>query len=171
MIILDGQTGLRRSKNPRYFESIGGMYIGMSKNEVLRLYGQPSRIRDGYGWTKEWHYNQENFNVNFAGDTVISISIYKNGNRRFDRTGLSAKDSINTFRYKYNARDILRSSLEIGHGEMITFFDDYVTLEIVREYWLKIFAGNLLCALKKSCEVVEMQQEQKKIYTFDKRQR
>ena len=133
MIILNGQNGLRRSKNPKYFESIGGIYIGMGKNEVLRLYGQPSRISNGYGWTKAWHYNQENFDVNFAGDTVISISIYKNGNRRFDRTGLSANDSYNTFKYNYNARDILRHSLDIGHGEMITFYNNYVTLEIVRE--------------------------------------
>ena len=43
-IFLNGKTALRRTKKPRYFESVGGIFLGMSKDDVLKLYGQPSSV-------------------------------------------------------------------------------------------------------------------------------
>lgn len=34
---------LRRTKNQRYFKSVGGIYLGMNKNQVVSKYGQPSK--------------------------------------------------------------------------------------------------------------------------------
>ena len=129
MIILNGQTMLRRTKNPRYFESIGGVYIGMSKNQVASLYGQPTSIGRNYGCVTTWKYSKEGFDVNFAGDGVVSITIYPTGNRRFDWSGLSANNSINDFKYKYNSREgQVRHIQIIGYGESIRFNGNAVTL-------------------------------------------
>lgn len=42
---------LHRDKIPRHYESIGGIYLGMSQDDVLKLYGAPSEkiLRDEIG--------------------------------------------------------------------------------------------------------------------------
>ena len=37
IIIVDGKMGLHRNKNIQHFESIGGIYLGMDKNQVLDI--------------------------------------------------------------------------------------------------------------------------------------
>ena len=121
MIVLDGKKTLRKTKNPRYFESIGGIYIGMDKDEVIRRYGQPSSVGNNYGWVTTWKY-KEGFDVNFAGDTVISITMYKNSDRRLDWSGLSANNTRDDFKYKYGGtQGITPSNWIIGYGESIHF--------------------------------------------------
>jgi len=112
---------LRKTKNPQYYESVGGIYLGMSESEVLRLYGTPS--------SKE-HYNN--------GGIVTEITFYSNGDRKFDRTGVSARNSASEFARKYNAR-ILQSNrgngtaVQIGHGEAIILKNNSASLIIHQE--------------------------------------
>ena len=128
-LVMNGQTELRRTKNPQYFESVGGIYLGMSKDEVLRLYGQPSKFSKGYRST--WEYNKEGMSLFFDGNIVIAITMYPKGNRRFDWSGLSANSSVNDFYYKYNPTKIKidrSSGLDIGYGEVIFIYNGEVTL-------------------------------------------
>lgn len=130
MIVLNGKTALRRTKEPRYFESVGGIYLGMSKDDVLKLYGQPSSIinRDHY---VTWKYARQKFDVAFAADIVDTITIYTGGDRRFDWSGLSANNTEYDFKRKYTIRQGQVSSLWIiGYGESIRLSKDSVTLSI-----------------------------------------
>jgi len=132
-LLLNESTYLRSSKNPKYIESVGGIYLGMGKNEVLKLYGEPSKIENNYDYDSTWKYNNDGFDVMFAADAVIRIKIYSYGTRKFDWSGLSAKNSESEFARKYNCK-ILNSSrgnettFLIGHGEAITIENSSVTL-------------------------------------------
>ena len=131
MIFLNGKTALRRTKAPRYFESVGGIYLGMKKDEVLKLYGRPSRVVDRGNGLITWKYNKQKFDVQFAADVVDSITIYKGGDRRFDWSGLSANNTEYEFKRKYGGREgQVRSIWIIGYGESISFRGDSVTLSI-----------------------------------------
>ncbi len=120
---------LRRTKEPRYVESIGGIYLGMDKNQVASLYGQPSNATARYQ-SNTWTYNNEGFEVGFYYGAVTAVTIFKNGNRRFDWSGLSANSSRADFEYKYNSRVNQRGNLNLGHGELINIESDRVSLRV-----------------------------------------
>ena len=132
-LLLNESTYLRSSKNPKYIESVGGIYLGIGKDEVLKLYGEPSKIENNYDYDSTWKYNNDGFDVMFAADAVIRIKIYSYGTRKFDWSGLSPKNSESEFARKYNCK-ILHSSrgnettFLIGHGEAITVENNSVTL-------------------------------------------
>ena len=118
MIILDGKTALRNTREPHYFESIGGIYIGMDKDKVLKLYGQPSSTHVERMVTT-WKY-KEGFDVTIVGGVVMTIIIYPDSDRRFDWSGLSARDSFDAFKNKYK-HGYTERSYYIGHGEGINY--------------------------------------------------
>lgn len=124
----DGYS-LRRTKNQQYFESIGGIYLGMDKNQVVSLYGQPSTVENRNS-RSTWKYNKEGFDVRFNYNVVTGITIYPYGNRKFDRSGLSANNAITDFGYKYNTSVTRRGNLDIGTGEVIHIDRNGVTLGI-----------------------------------------
>lgn len=124
-------VSLRRTKEPRYFESVGGIYLGMDKNQVVSLYGQPSSIVNNIQNNATWKYKKEGFDVRFYCGVVVEITIYSNGNRRFDWSGLSANSSKADFAYKYNSEVSHRGSIRIGHGEVIAIGTGKVTLQIL----------------------------------------
>lgn len=133
LAILKNNYGLRDTKNPRYNESIGGVYLGMDKDQLVSLYGQPTS-KTTYGRDECWIYNREGFEVRFdrwATNMISSIKIYTHGNRRFDRSGLSANSARSDFAYKYNTTVSRRGNLDIGSGEMIHIDNDGVTLQIL----------------------------------------
>jgi len=131
---------LRKTKNPQYYESVGGIYLGMSESEVLRLYGTPSS-KEHYNrfWTDWiWKYNNLGLEISVYGGIVTEITFYSNGDRKFDRTGVSARNSASEFARKYNAR-ILQSNrgngtaVQIGHGEAIILKNNSASLIIHQE--------------------------------------
>ena len=114
---------LRRTKEPKYFESIGGIYLGMSKSDVLKLYGQPTS-ETKYKFEATLKYANDGFDVHIDGDTVNLITIYAHGNRKFDRSGLSARNSVDDFFRKYNATIYGRGGAKIGYGEVIYVYEN-----------------------------------------------
>lgn len=128
MIILNGKTALRRTKEPKYFESVGGIFLGMNKDDVIKLYGQPSSVNNNMGHIT-WKY-REGFDIEFGGDVVLSITIYKNSDRRFDRSGLSANNTKDDFKRKYSGREGQTSRrLIIGYGESLSFRQDCIIFD------------------------------------------
>ncbi len=123
---------LRRNKNPRYFESIGGIYIGMNQNEVLKIYGEPSSKEHFDRFFTDWIWKYKNFGleVSVYGGVVTGIKIYSYGDRKFDRSGLSAKNLMADFENVYRNKFSRRRNLDIGHGEIISFRDDSIGLYI-----------------------------------------
>ncbi len=124
MIIIDCQNCYYKEKNQRHNESVGGIYLGMKKAEVLKLYGEPSSVeKNPKGYNDcEFKYKNDGFDVRFVGDRVFSIKIYDYGNRKFDRSGLSARDSEESYKkfYKPKADVGIRGTVfYIGNGELI----------------------------------------------------
>lgn len=126
---------LHRDKIPRHYESIGGIYLGMSQDDVLKLYGAPSeKNTEGRDWTT-WKYNNEGFEVSFLDDDIVSsIKIFSYGNRKFDKTGLSARNSVNDFIQAYNPQNIINGRnityVFIGYDEVIFVGNNEVELRV-----------------------------------------
>ncbi len=130
MLVLNDQKVLRQTQNPQYFESIGGIYLGMSKKQVMSIYGEPLSVESRHGRNDAtWTYT--GFEVFFTYDVVTSITIYGSSDRRFDLSGLSANSSQADFERKYETKFSRRGNLNIGHGEVINVRDGRATLQIL----------------------------------------
>lgn len=140
MMEVDKEFVLRDSKKQKYFESVGGIYLGMDKDQVRSLYGQPSSI-NSRNWNNSsvekdsvWEYNNEHFSVFFERGVVTSIKVYNNSKKRFDWSGLNANNSKYDFERKYRSKFSSRNLMKIGHGEMIAIGNNYVGLLIIDPY-------------------------------------
>ena len=137
ILLLNGlnynNSALRKTKNPQYFESVGGIYIGMNQNEVLRLYGEPSSKEHYNIFLKDWIWKYKNLGLEVAvyGGIVTEIKIYSYGDRKFDWSGLSANSSRSAFANKYRNEISRRGNLNIGRGEIISFGDNSVILQML----------------------------------------
>ncbi|MBR5914535.1 MAG: hypothetical protein IKZ58_09265 [Selenomonadaceae bacterium] len=126
MIIIDSKNIYYRSKNRRHVESVGGIYLGMKKDEVVKLYGEPLSV-ERYEYSLTYTYKYKDFEILFGVDRVFSIKLYDYGNMKFDKSGLSAKNSKedyqNFYKPKANSNVTLISPLSsafyIGHGEVV----------------------------------------------------
>lgn len=136
LIVNGGQMILRRTPKQQYFESIGGVYLGMSTDDLTALYGSPSSVDNSNAMQGKiiWKYKNEGFDVQIIGGNIVSrITVYSYGNRRFDRSGLSCDSSLEEFCSFYQVKNaefveksVGRSSSEttsIGHGERISFLN------------------------------------------------
>ena len=108
----------------------------MSKNQVLSLYGQPSKVETRHRFST-WKYNNDGFDVEFEYDIVNSITIYRNGNRRFDWSGLSCNSLLDDFKYKYefklkygsSGRGFYNGGSNWQNGyEIITKYDEVINI-------------------------------------------
>lgn len=120
-----------RTKSPRYYESIGGIYLGMPKDKVLSLYDQPSKIDEQNFFRSfsnaDWSYEQIGLKLHINGNVVSSITIFPNCTLCFNNSGLSVKDSMEKYKNFYRANKIVEfrpnhCAIYIGHGESF-FFD------------------------------------------------
>ena len=135
-IVIDNKNSYRRTKTPQYFESVGGIYLGMSTKDVMKSYGKPTSIDKGRNEWEQiniWRYGN-NFSLSVHGDTVNGITIYKNGDRKFDKSGLSANSSLTNYKNFYQTQETSNGRvtlLYIGHGEVILLKSDSVSLESI----------------------------------------
>ena len=122
---------LRRTKNPQYFESVGGIYLGMGQDDVLKLYGAPSEKNNSGRDYTTWKYNNIGLELSFYAGIVNSIKFSAYGDRKLDWSGLSANSSKSAFESKYGTSFSRRGNLNIGRGEIINFRDGNITLGIL----------------------------------------
>lgn len=117
-LIMNKKTLLRRTKECSYYESIGGIYCGMTAKQLVQKYGQPSRIKNSF-----WYYDDQKFSVvMIEGEMVNSIRIYPGCNLHFDRSGLGIKDSYSVYSQAYGFEYVKgREANPIGHEEYIWF--------------------------------------------------
>ena len=116
------------NKGVQYYESVGGVYLGMSKNQLISKYGTPTYYLNNKGTNKlcgvnesSWFYLNDGWIVTFNGEAVDRIIILNGGTRRFDRTGLNCMNSIDSFAAAYGSSK--SKIMSIGHGEYLCFFD------------------------------------------------
>ena len=125
-----GQT--LHKKSAGYFESVDGVYLGMSKAQVIATIGAPDQV----GTSKDdWDllYSRRGMRLALSNDSVVSITIKENGTARFDRTGFNCRTSLDSYykSYKLERRPSVptepytsNGAYGIGHGEYLVF-DEY----------------------------------------------
>lgn len=138
-LVVDNKTLLRRSLTPEYNESMGGIYLGMSKEALVQLYKEPTtktteRNQDC------WQYDSHKFAVLFKNDVIVSIIIYKDSDRRFDKSGLGPNDSPAAYAgvYGWSEMPVVAAGTEsapsykIDQGEFFHFNTNYVELSVYK---------------------------------------
>ena len=140
-LVFNGET-LRKTTEIKHYESVGGVYLGMSKQQVLSLYGKPDSILNDIDTDKylrftradSWFY-KTGWAVTFYGDTVDRIAIFRGGSKRFDRTGYDCEFTRYDYQRKYGMKSAPGSfPRQIADGEYIYMDENtpcqYVVLTI-----------------------------------------
>lgn len=112
----------------RYYESVGGVHLGMTKQQLLEKYGSPSHKLTAQNtnflcgvMVSSWLYAGDGWLVTFKADAIDRIIIFKGGTRKLDRTGLNCMNSIDSFANAYGTSK--SKIMSIGHGEYLSFYD------------------------------------------------
>lgn len=125
-----GQT--LHKKSAGYFESVDGVYLGMSKAQVIATIGAPDQV----GTSKDdWDllYSRRGMQLALSNDSVVGITIRENGTARFDRTGFGCRTSLDSYYKSYKLERRPSAPTEpytsngaygIGRGEYLVF-DEY----------------------------------------------
>ena len=137
-LLVDGAMALRRSQNEAHFESMGGIYLGMTEEDLLHYYGKPvSKVTEGD--QVRWEYEKDKFAVIFKSNIVVGVRVYKGSERHFDRSGLGAADAPEAYAQKYGMQAVPvvpaaagqpSEHVSIGQGEYFFFTPEYVQLSV-----------------------------------------
>ncbi len=127
LLILNGNEVYRRTAKQQYQESIGGVYLGMTAQEVLAKLGAPPVAEKE---ETRWVYPELGLAVEF--ETGVAYSIYIiNENGRFDGTGLGLFSSDKALQdaYGLQAQDFPEAAGTtyqgfIGKGEKMMILDN-----------------------------------------------
>ena len=139
-LVIDGITLLRRSMSPAYNESMGGIYLGMTKDNLKGLYKEPTSVVQENG-TERWNYDSHKFAVLFENDVISAIRIFKGSDRKFDKSLLVADDAPAAYTTAYNFEQypvaieeaaVASNGYKIDQGEFFYFRPDYVELSIYK---------------------------------------
>lgn len=116
----------------KHFESVDGVYLGMEMREVRRLYGEPD-CEDGRFPYQSWSYVKEGVSVYFYGGIVDGIRIKKGSRKTFDRSGLNADSSRDSYAAYYAAGGPMNEFFTSGEddSEYISLYEDCVHLRPV----------------------------------------
>ena len=142
-LIVDDTLALRRSLQAEHFESMGGIYLGMTEEELLHYYGKPDSRTQDNGMVR-WEYKADKFAVIYKSNIVVGVRLYAGCDRHFDRSGLGAADAPEAYAEKYGMAEVpvvparengVSVHASIGSGEYIFFTADYVQLSVY-DSWL-----------------------------------
>ena len=113
----------------KHFESVDGIYLGMEMEEVRQLYGEPDH-KDGTFPYLNWSYEKEGVSVYFYGGIVDGIWINKGSRKTFDRSGLNADSSRDSYAAYYKAGGPMNEFFTAGEdeSEYISLYEDRVCL-------------------------------------------
>lgn len=119
-------------KSSGYFESVDGVYLGMTKAQIIAKIGVPDKVgSDKDDW--DLLYSRRGMEISLSNDSVVGITIRQNGTAHFDRTGFNCRTSLDSYykAYKLDRRpspsiapDNTNGTYGIGHGEYL-IFDEY----------------------------------------------
>lgn len=105
-----------------YSESVSGIHVGSTKDEVLQTFGNPTkRMGDTYGESLEYaHYKMR---IRLDGGSVTSVTLFKGSPLQFDTSGLSYGDGKDEFMRVYdipNRGEVVKKALPTG--EFIAYY-------------------------------------------------
>lgn len=119
-------------KSAGYFESVDGVYLGMTKAQIIAKIGTPDKVGTDKD-SGDLLYSKRGIDVSLSNDSVVGITIRQNGTAHFDRTGFNCRTSLDSYykAYKLDRRpspstapDNTNGAYGIGYGEYL-IFDEY----------------------------------------------
>lgn len=137
-LIVDNKTALRRSIRPEYSESVGGIYLGMTKEDVTAKYGYANEITEDQGM-EHWSYNGHRMDVFFQGGIVMAVRLYKGSDIKFDKSGLGADAAMAAYAEAYSfstvpvipaEEGVLSPAYNLPQGEKFHVSQMYVQLSV-----------------------------------------
>ena len=86
-----------------YSESVSGIHVGSTKDEVLQTFGNPTKMSgNGNGIDDIWQYSNYKIWIRLGGGTVTSVTMFKGSPLQFDTSGLSYGDGKDEFMRVYD---------------------------------------------------------------------
>lgn len=134
-LIMNKTTQLNNGSKEHY-ESVHGVYLGMTKEAVYNLLGKPSSVSKSYG-RETLKYNELGFYV-VADNNLVTVIRLIGNNVRLEKSGLTKDSSVIDYYnfYQFNrmpselSKDKYQGVFSIGHGEYIAFSDGEVLLTL-----------------------------------------
>ena len=115
----------RNTKEPDYYESVRGVFLGMKKDDMLALLGEPTKNVGG------WRLVYPDMAVKTSGGMVVTIFMTRDG-ARLDGSGLGADDAPEDFVEAYDFPEGWNEkSCEIGdYKEYLQLRDDMLVFSL-----------------------------------------
>jgi ribosomal protein L37E len=135
-LLIGNKKFLYKKDDEWRYESVNGVSLGMSREQVKQKLGDPSKISNN-----TWTYDKEGIEIYFGTviggefnvNRVDSIKLLKSGTAHFDKSGLKASSLIQDYAKAYNMNKIpqLYSIEGIGRGEYLLFESNYICFNTV----------------------------------------
>ncbi len=124
-LTVDGKV-CRNTKEPKYFESVRGIYLGMKAEDMIALLGEPEQN------IKNWRFIWPDMSVN-TEDGIVTAIFLPRGGARLEVSGLGADDAQEDFAEAYDFAEGWdgKESKEIGsYGEYLRKQDGKIILSL-----------------------------------------
>ena len=133
-LIINKKAQLSTTPQREHYESIAGVYLGMTKQEVIDLLGVPSDPIDSRG-RETLKYSNLGISVELDHGVVTVINLIGD-NTHLEKSGLTKSSSLIDYYnfYQFNrmpselSKNTFQGCFSIGHGEYIAFYNGEVSL-------------------------------------------
>lgn len=144
MIKVDNRTILKNTVSASYYESVNGIYLGMTEEDVTNKIGKPERVVTN-AVRPTWVYANIGISIQFESGRVVSIKCKNNGKWFFDRSKLNYRNPISDYVRAYQLdrtpspltpeerrQGYIGGASKIADGEYLwlDFYPDTITLSI-----------------------------------------
>lgn len=134
-LIMNKKDQLSSSRYREHYESVNGVYLGMSRQQVITLLGAPSssEVRG----RETLNYTNLGLKIGLDRNIVTGITLVGKG-AHFDKSGLDIGSSMIDYYnfYQLNrmpsefSKNTFQGPFSIGHGEYLFFGSKGITLSI-----------------------------------------
>lgn len=134
-LIMNKKDQLTNRLQKEHYESVRGVHLGMTRQQVIDLLGMPSSS-DVRG-RETLRYEDLGLSIDIDYNMVVVITITGKGSH-FDKSGLGVDASMIEYYnfYQFNrmpselSKDIFQGPFSIGHGEYIFFSGKEISLTV-----------------------------------------
>lgn len=134
-LIMNKKDQLTNRLQKEHYESVRGVHLGMTRQQVIDLLGMPSSS-DVRG-RETLRYEDLGLSIDIDHNMVVVITITGKGSH-FDKSGLGVDASMIDYYnfYQFNrmpselSKDIFQGPFSIGHGEYIFFSGKEISLTV-----------------------------------------
>ena len=134
-LIMNKKDQLTNRLQKEHYESVRGVHLGMTRQQVIDLLGMPSSS-DVRG-RETLRYEDLGLSIDIDHNMVVVITITGKGSH-FDKSGLGVDASMIEYYnfYQFNrmpselSKDIFQGPFSIGHGEYILFSGKEISLTV-----------------------------------------